>query len=301
MSAFNEERFVRASVESILAQTFADFEFVVVDDGSTDSTSDILRSYDDPRLRLLTQPNAGYVAAWRRAIASSSSAWLARMDADDVSHPRRLEQQMEFLAAHPEVDVLGTAAICIDEHGDVMRYDDLVTHDRLIRAELRRGNPLYHGSVVMRRDTYDASGGYRSEAVPVEDYELWVRMALDPEVRFANLTDRLYEYRVHGRSITAQRIGEQRLRAAEVATVAAALPPQPIRTLVKAAWSERSDPARRPHIARSLSSEALAASFGRAQVLRLVAALIAPSRARIALQHRVRDSSARLRGGARRR
>lgn len=108
MPVYNQERFVRAAVESILGQTFGDFEFIIVDDGSTDRTAEILRDIDDRRLRIVAKKHEGFVHALERGVREATGRWIARMDSDDVSPPDRLRRQLDFLDAHPECVFVGS-------------------------------------------------------------------------------------------------------------------------------------------------------------------------------------------------
>jgi glycosyltransferase involved in cell wall biosynthesis len=117
MSVFNGEEYLRAAIDSILAQTFSDFEFIIVDDGSTDRSAAIVRGYDDPRFVLLSQENRGVAAALNHAMSRARGEYIARQDADDVSLPERFAQQVQWLEAHPEVSALGTGAVLIDPQG----------------------------------------------------------------------------------------------------------------------------------------------------------------------------------------
>jgi glycosyltransferase involved in cell wall biosynthesis len=194
------ERFVREAVESVLAQTYADLELIVVDDGSADATPEILRGFRDDRLRVLRQEPAGLVAALRRGVAEARAPLVARMDADDVSEPTRLERQVELLERRPRVGMVAAWTAVIDEEGRELRREVLPpAHEDLARRLLLR-NPFQHGSVVVRRDALEAAGGYRDDYGANEDYDLWRRLARSWEL--ACVPGVLYRYRVHGGAVT---------------------------------------------------------------------------------------------------
>jgi glycosyltransferase involved in cell wall biosynthesis len=194
------ERFVREAVESVLAQTYADLELIVVDDGSSDATPEILRGVRDDRLRLLRQEPAGLVAALRRGVAEARAPLVARMDADDVSEPTRLERQVELLERRPRVGMAATWTAVIDEEGRELRREVLPpAHADLARRLLLR-NPFQHGSVVVRRDALEAAGGYRDDYGANEDYDLWRRLLRSWEL--ACVPEVLYRYRVHAGAVT---------------------------------------------------------------------------------------------------
>ena len=191
MPVHNGERYLRDAVASILGQTFRDFEFVIVDDGSTDGTAAILASFDDPRIRVIASPSCeGIARALNRGLAASSAPLVARQDADDLSHPRRLELQLAFLRDHPHVVLLGTQVRLIG-HRTALGWWRARTHDG-IRFQSMFDNPFIHGSVVFRRD---AAGAYDASLASAEDYDLWSRIAAAHRV--ANLPQKLVHYRIH--------------------------------------------------------------------------------------------------------
>ena len=201
MSVFNGERFVRQAVDSILAQTLTSFEFVVVDDGSTDTTAEILESYSDPRLRLITQERTGLIASLNRAIDGASGEYIARMDADDISLPQRLELQLERLEGNPGVALLGTQVEEIDEAGDTIRRHHYPTDSAAVAKALLRGaTAICHGAVIFRRACFERVGGYRQPFEHAEDYDLWLRMTESYDVE--NLPQVLYRKRLSLSSVS---------------------------------------------------------------------------------------------------
>jgi glycosyltransferase involved in cell wall biosynthesis len=197
----NGGRLLAEAVASILTQTVRDLELVIVDDGSTDGSC---QGVTDPRVRVLRTEPLGLVAALNTGLAACRSLWVARMDADDRCAPDRLERQLGFLAAYPEVDVLGTAASVISFEGRPLYKLRLpTTHDALV-DRLRTRHPFVHASVVYRRDRVLELGGYRDAMDGVEDYDLWHRLAA-AGARFANLPQPLYDYRLRLDSICHER------------------------------------------------------------------------------------------------
>ena len=206
MSVYNGQRHVAEAVESILGQTFTDFEFIVINDGSTDGTGDVLDGYDDPRLHLVTQANQGLTRSLNRAIQLSRGRYIARMDADDVSLPTRLEKQVAWLDAHPRLGVLGTAVRVIDDWGEIVPEEGqpkTITGTEAIarRLFIEGTNALIHGSVMMRREAVERAGGYREVFEYSQDYDLWLRIVEHYEVD--NLPEVLYYRRVSVGSTTA--------------------------------------------------------------------------------------------------
>ncbi|MGC9350198.1 MAG: glycosyltransferase [Anaerolineae bacterium] len=200
MSVYNGEQYVAEAVDSILNQTFSDFELIVVDDGSTDRTGEILGSYKAPRLHVLTQSNRGIPRSRNRALESSQGRYIAVMDSDDVSLPTRLERQVAFLEEHREIGVLGSACLVSDEVTGEDRELVLPLSDEKLRGHLIRGNPFVHSSVMMRKSVLQEVGGYNESFPYILDYELWVRLAA--HTQFANLPEVLVIRRFHWGSVS---------------------------------------------------------------------------------------------------
>jgi glycosyltransferase involved in cell wall biosynthesis len=203
MPVCNGGPYVGAAVRSILDQTFADFELLVVDDGSRDDSLQTLSALarSDARLRLVSRENRGLVATLNELIAMARGRYVARMDADDVSSPARLARQVAFMDANPGIVALGSRAVFIDPDGlPITEFIDPLTHEQIERALLRPAIGILHPTVMMRRDALVAAGGYRAEFPHVEDLDLFLRLG---EVgRLENLPDVLLQYRVHVASIS---------------------------------------------------------------------------------------------------
>lgn len=195
MSVYNGARHVPAAARSILEQTFDDFEFVIVDDGSTDETAAILADLEDRRVRLLANTtNLGLPASLNRGLEVCQGEYIARMDADDLSEPERLVEQVTFLDAHPGVAAVGSAAILIDQDDEVVRTLDLPCEPEAVRRHLvERGNALVHGSVTLRAEVLRVVGGYREPFRLAQDYDLWLRLCERSDL--ANLAEPLYRLR----------------------------------------------------------------------------------------------------------
>jgi glycosyltransferase involved in cell wall biosynthesis len=202
MSVYNGELYLRESLESVLRQSFRDFEFVIIDDGSTDATPSILEECEksDPRVRVTRQEHAGVAAALVAGCARSRGRLLARIDADDVALPTRFEHQVAFLDAHPEVGVLGTRLDIIDERGRVLRRSGQPRDHAWVARRLLCWPPVAHPSVMMRRALLEEFGGYDVGFEHAEDYELWTRLV--EVTRFANLPLALLRYRIHDGMVT---------------------------------------------------------------------------------------------------
>jgi cellulose synthase/poly-beta-1,6-N-acetylglucosamine synthase-like glycosyltransferase len=203
MPVYNEQRHVLAAVQSVLSQTFTDLELVVVDDGSVDATPAVLATLSDPRLVVLRQENKGMAAALNAGASRARGEYVARMDADDISLPHRIARQVEWLDAHPEIALLGTAFRRIDGDGNGVGVTRMLTSHDELRRDLFTCSPFGHGTIMIRTAVLAASGGYDGSFWPAEDYDLWRRVMAGS--RAANLPEVLYEYRVHeGNSSTEE-------------------------------------------------------------------------------------------------
>ncbi|MCH8344536.1 MAG: glycosyltransferase [Planctomycetes bacterium] len=212
MPVYNAQAFLGEAVRSILGQRYREFELITVDDGSSDGSKVLLEAFadQDARVRVVSRPHTGYTVALNDGVSAATCELIARMDADDVAYPRRLERQVEYLDTHPECVVLGTAWR-YRHPGD--RYVDLDpetrrqisgSHDTILNEMLVGHNIIAHPTVMFRRSAYDrAGGGYDPLYEPAEDLELWFRMSQFGQL--AILDEVLLDYRVHTQSVCSQR------------------------------------------------------------------------------------------------
>lgn len=208
MSVYNGERYLREAVESILNQTFGDFEFIIVNDGSTDRTAEILRGFDDERMILIDNPhNIGLTRSLNKGLRMARGEYIARMDADDISLPMRLERQAIFLDDHREVGLVGSFYYEIAGDGREVGIIELYSENDEIQKHLLERNYFCHGTTVFRRSCLEEVGFYREEFKTAQDYDLWLRIAEKFEV--ANLTEPLYMRRFNLASITMTSVAEQ--------------------------------------------------------------------------------------------
>jgi hypothetical protein len=205
MPAHNAERFVAEAVASILAQSWTDFELVVVDDGSTDRTRAIVDAFADPRIRVVVNAECeGLPRALNRGLAAARGALVARQDADDVAHPHRLATQIAFLDAHPDVALVGAQVRVMDDRGRLTRAPGWwrATSDAGARFQAMFETPCIHTTVVFRRAiVWDELDGYDPRFPTGEDYDLWSRIMTRHAVR--NLPETLVDYRYHAGSTSA--------------------------------------------------------------------------------------------------
>ena len=204
MSAFNDAAHLSEAVQSILDQTFADFEFLIIDDGSTDETQDLLRSISDSRVRIVrNEKNLGLTRSLKRGVELARGCYIARIDADDTAFPWRLERQVCFMEEQPGVAILGSGCVLMDETGKSFAFQRQPESDLAIRWTSLSANPFVHSTVMLRRQVllkhelnYDAA--YETS----QDYDLWTRLLRYEKA--ANLPEALIRYRVR-RGVTRQR------------------------------------------------------------------------------------------------
>ncbi|HSZ55055.1 MAG TPA: glycosyltransferase [Tepidisphaeraceae bacterium] len=212
--AYNAQRYVVAAVESMLAQTYRDFECIVVDDGSTDATPRLLAELAerDPRLRSIRVPHGGIVEALNAGLYAARGELIARMDSDDISLPNRLQQQIQFLDANPDVVALGTKIILVDPYASPLWEIEVHSEHARIEEEMLRGNgwAIFHPTVVIRRNALDKAGVYRPEYQWSEDLDLFLRLA--QVGKLANLPDVLLRYRQHFASVNRTKLELQMRR-----------------------------------------------------------------------------------------
>lgn len=204
MPVYNAENYVSEAIDSILNQTYSDFEFLIFDDGSTDRTPDILKYYSDKDSRVIVETlnHQGYSPLLNIGINKAKGCYIARMDSDDVSLPDRFYKQVSFLEGHPKHVAVGCQAVRIDPDGDPLGpMEFAIDHDDIDMSQVynAKGLILHPGSMICR-DALLEIGGYRPEFEPGEDFDLFLRLA---EVgKLANLPDTLIKYRSHLKNVT---------------------------------------------------------------------------------------------------
>jgi len=221
MPVYNTEKYVAEAIESILNQTFTDFELIIINDCSTDRTPEIIAEYalKDQRIRLINNPqNSGPAKSRNDGILQSHGIYIALMDADDISHPDRLEKQVAYLDHHQEVMVLGSSVQKIDSAGNPLEIWRLPVQDRIIRWHiLFRNSKVFCNPAIMHRKTlFNIMAMYNKELKSFIDSELWTRIFDHKDIDLANSPENLLDYRVHSDSITFRRSEEQRIGSRDV-------------------------------------------------------------------------------------
>jgi len=203
LPVYNGGRYLGGAIESLLAQTFGDFEVIAVDDGSTDRSLDVLTAYAnrDPRIRVISRTNTGIVGALNEALRVARAPLVARMDADDIALPGRLFAQKEFMDRNPEILGCGTAVYVMDTRNAIVDLMRRPLHAIDIERALLRGDggALIHPSTLFRAEAVARVGGYRLEAQFTEDLDLYLRLAEHGPL--ANLPEPLLCYRIHFSSV----------------------------------------------------------------------------------------------------
>jgi glycosyltransferase involved in cell wall biosynthesis len=207
MSVLNGEKFLREAVESILFQTYSDFEFIVIDDGSTDKTREIILSYDDSRIRLHHQINKGLTRSLNIGLKLAYGPYIARQDADDISDLNRLLYQKNFLDKNCKVGLVGSYAAFIDEYGnEIGIWKTPETHGQIKKTFLS-GNSFCHGSVMFRSECVEKVGVYREKLRYAQDYDYWTRFA--EHYNTANIPKILYKNRRTSNTISRKMLSKQ--------------------------------------------------------------------------------------------
>lgn len=201
MSVYNGGQYLNEAIDSILNQTFTDFEFIIIDDGSTDDSAEIIKSYDDERIIIIQQENKGLAAALNEGIKIARGKYIARMDVDDIALLLRLEKQMSFLDGNKDCVIVGSSAIVIDRKGEFLFNSKMPTEWEEIKRNLPYHSPFYHSSVMFRKEVCITCGGYYEKiGQHIEDIILWNKLSIYGELR--NLRDSLIKYRLVPNAIT---------------------------------------------------------------------------------------------------
>lgn len=196
MPVYNAEQYLAEAISSILAQSYGNFELIILDDGSTDGSAAIIAGYGDPRIRTVRQVNRGLSPTLNRGIEMAAGCYLARQDADDVSFPERLARQVEFLEEHPDCCMVGTWAEIWVEGSRTERSHRHPAENSALKLSLLFDNYFVHSSVMLRRSALDQVGCYTTaKKRQPEDYDLWSRLLREERWSMANIPEFLLAYR----------------------------------------------------------------------------------------------------------
>ena len=206
MPVWNSQQYLTKAVESVLAQTFKDFELIALDDGSTDRSLEILQEFEnqDSRIRVITGEHQGYSPLLNKGLSMAKGEYIARMDSDDICLENRFAEQVGFLEKNPDYVAVGSQAIRIDPEGDPIGKIELsVNHETIDQSQITGKGKILHPASMIRREALLTINGYRQEFEPGEDFDLFIRLA---EVgKLANLPLQLLQYRTHLKNVTVTR------------------------------------------------------------------------------------------------
>lgn len=218
MAVYNAEKYIKESVDSILSQTYTNFEFIIIDDCSTDSSNNLLNdlALQDNRIKIIAnEENLGLTKNLNKACKIARGEYIARMDADDISFPDRFEKQVMFLDNNPEIDIVGSFSNDINEEGTIIGSRSVpISHTEIVSI-LPKLNPMSHPTVMFRKTRLEQIGFYNENFRTSQDYELWFR-AVGNGLKLANIPEVLFSYRMNDNYVARKsmkyRMNEYRLR-----------------------------------------------------------------------------------------
>jgi len=201
MPAYNAGKYIGEAITSVLEQSFTDFELLIINDGSTDNTEKIIRSFKDSRIVLINQDNKGIAAALNAGLNMARANYIARFDADDICYPDRLKIQYDFISTYPQYGVIGSAADYVDADGHFIFTHHPVAHlDEEIQQLKYSVCPFIHSSVIYKKELILNNGGYNEHAYTYEDHFLWVNILIHEKA--CNLSQSLIKVRLNPESVT---------------------------------------------------------------------------------------------------
>ncbi|MFA5770905.1 MAG: glycosyltransferase family A protein [Patescibacteria group bacterium] len=217
MPAYNAEKYISEAIESILNQTFKDFEFIIIDDCSTDKTWEAIEDYakkDSRIIALRNEVNLKMSRALNRGLALANGKYIARMDADDWSYPNRLHKQFIFMENNPKIGISGGSMNICDENLNIKSIRKYNLTDREIRKNIFKYSPFCHPLIIIKKEVFDKVGKYDTNFNPAEDYELYFRIG--EFYKFGNLDDILLKYRLVEKSMTTGSTKKMELKTIEI-------------------------------------------------------------------------------------
>jgi len=204
---YNGMPYLVDALSSLLNQSYQDFIVYAIDNGSTDGTNEYITELKNEKIIYIRLEEKDLVKALNKGLELSNTPLIARMDADDISHPLRFEKQINFLDENCEIDLVGSNGQYISALGDKHLDINLpLNHDKIIQTMMKKKNAIIHASIMFRNEIIELYGNYDNKYFPCEDYELFLRMG--DKIKFANIPDRLYQFRVRENSIMTHRINE---------------------------------------------------------------------------------------------
>ncbi|HRZ85594.1 MAG TPA: glycosyltransferase [Candidatus Paceibacterota bacterium] len=217
MPVYNSEKYVAQAIESVLNQTFKDFEFIIIDDGSTDKSLEIIKKYakKDKRIKVIVNnSNLKICKTLNKGIKLAKGKYIARMDSDDISLPTRFEEQVNFLEKNPDVGIVGSYIKLFEDSGKILGIRKYSQEDKELKERIFFYSPFAHPTVMMRKEIFDKGIYYQEVDFPSEDLNLWFRIG--SRYKFSNIPKVLLNYRYHENSTTGSKLRKMEKRANEL-------------------------------------------------------------------------------------
>ena len=211
LPVFNCEQFIKTAIDSILFQTYQDFELIILNDGSTDATEKIIHSFDDERIKNYKSRNYGIVYQLNKGIYLAQGEFIARMDADDISHPDRFKKQIEYLSVHKEIVAVGTNYYMINEDTKIINKKQAPPSQTECGFMAPLNSPILHPTLMIKKEVLQKIGGYDEKYNLIEDYELFNRL-ISNGYKLANVNEFLFYYRIYMNSINSQKEKYQQVK-----------------------------------------------------------------------------------------
>jgi glycosyltransferase involved in cell wall biosynthesis len=211
LPVYNGEKYLKKCIDSILNQTFRDFEFLIIDDSSNDSSSSIIKNFDDSRIKLITNiQNQGLTKILNKGLKIANGNYIARIDQDDFSFKDRLFKQMEYLYQNPKTKLIGSSCNVIDENDKILKSIKCPNSRKKILEKFVKSNPFMHSSVIFDKETALNLGGYPESFVHAQDFSLWYSITSSNEVY--NLSDKLVNIRWHNERATLSETNKKHIK-----------------------------------------------------------------------------------------
>ncbi len=204
MSVYNSQKYLKEAIDSILSQTYKDFEFLIINDGSKDRSLKLIESYRDPRIRLISRSNWGLTRSLNQGIEHARGKYIARQDSDDISVRNRLSKEVSFLDEHHDIGLVGSNYTIMDEKGKKLVTTNVFTHPNDLKVAQVTCNQYGHGSILARSEILRKLKGYDASVGHVEDYDLWTRISRVTNI--ANFEEPLFLYRRNSQGVTQQNL-----------------------------------------------------------------------------------------------
>ncbi|CAH1553005.1 glycosyltransferase [Vibrio rotiferianus] len=211
LPVFNAERYISQTLESLIEQTYDNYELIILDDGSNDNSLSIIKSFAtrSGKVKVISRENKGLIASLNELLSLCQGQYIARADADDIYIQDRIEKQVKYLQSNPDIAVVGTSYNHISENGTYLSSRRQLIHPESLQVSVLFGSPLAHPTVMINKSICGKDLYYDNDYPYAEDYELWIRLIHKCNYKIANISENLVNYRVHGNSVSSQFMEEQ--------------------------------------------------------------------------------------------